>query len=121
MTVFNPHGKGRNECASLRLFLQPEAFLFFGHRAVLDGLGKALLARALLLLAGGIAGLAAVKGDGGLAIIEHGAELFNVDLEELGEACQLLLAQADQFDSSRLDLFPDIDTEPQPFRCRDQR
>lgn len=78
---------------------------------MLNGLGKALLAGALLLAAGGGTGLAAIQGDGGQAVGEHGTELLSTDLKEASEALKLPLAQTDQFDSSRFDLFPNIDTE----------
>ena len=76
---------------------------------------------ALLLFAGGLAGLAAVERQGWLAVGEQGAELLSADLEEAGKAFKLLAAQAGKFDSAILKFLPHIDAEAQAFRGVDQR
>src|SRR5258708_24717309 len=96
--------------------LQPETFFLFGHGAFFDGFGEALLLRTLLLAASTAAGLAAVEGQGGLAVVQHGAELLGADAEEGGDAFKLALAAANQFYGAVLEFFPHVDSQTQSPR-----
>src|SRR6266566_5657217 len=98
--------------------LQPEPFFLFAHRAFFDGFGEALFLWTLLA-AGGAAGLAAIEGKGGLAVVQHGAELLAADAEEGREAFELAFAKAYQFDGAILKFFPHVDAKAQsPGRVR---
>src|SRR5437588_803622 len=92
--------------------LQPETFFLFAHLAFFNSFGETLLLRTLLA-ASSAAGLAAVEGQGGLAVVQHGAELLAADTEEGGEAFELAFAKAYQFDSAILEFFPHIDAKSQ--------